>query len=165
MAVLTTTFNANEIEPAQTFDTIPAGKYPMIFTDSEERQTKAGTGSYYQFTSEIIDGKFKGRKIWIRLNIHNPNEKAVEIAKRELSSICRATGVMELNETSQLHNIPFLGSIKIKPAEGSYEASNEIKGYEALTGQPPAQQQPATASAPTLPIDLPAKENAWWDKK
>ena len=75
-------FDANTVDPATDFEPLPAGKYLAVITDSEMKPTKAGTGSYLQIVWELIDGDFKGRKLWSRLNLDNPNATAVEIAQR-----------------------------------------------------------------------------------
>ena len=54
----TLNFNANEVEPSKAFDPIPAGKYIAVITDSEMKETRAGTGRYLQLEFEITDGEF-----------------------------------------------------------------------------------------------------------
>ncbi len=68
-------FNAAAVEPAATYDVLPAGKYLAMAVASELKPTKTGSGEYLQITFEIIDGQFKGRKIWDRLNIRNSNHR------------------------------------------------------------------------------------------
>ena len=76
-------FNAAAIEPQQSFDALPNGRYEVIITDSEMKETKAGTGAYLMLTMEVIgDTKHSGRKLWTRLNLVNPNATAVQIAER-----------------------------------------------------------------------------------
>lgn len=122
-------FNANEIEPQASREPIPAGWYKAVITESLEKPTKAQTGSYLQMTLEVIEGEYAGRKAFERLNLNNPNQQAVEIAQRTLSSICRAVGVMTPRTSNDLHDKPFMVKIKVKPAKDGYEASNEITGY------------------------------------
>ena len=80
----TLNFNANEVEPSTGFDAIPAGKYQAVITDSEEKRNKAGTGTYLQLEFEVIEGDYKNRKLWTRLNLNNPNAEAVRIARATL---------------------------------------------------------------------------------
>ena len=87
-------FNANEVEPSASFEALPAGKYLAAITDSEMKPTKNGSGSYLQLTFTILEGDCKGRVVWARLNLVNPNQTAVKIAQSELSAVCRAAGVM-----------------------------------------------------------------------
>lgn len=142
-------FDANAVDPAQSREPIPAGWYKAVITESEEKPTKAQTGSYLQMTLEIIDGEHAGRKAFERLNLNNPNATAVEIAQRTLSSICRATGVMTPRVSQDLHDKPLMVKIKVKPAKDGYDASNEIAEYEAV--QKGAASAPAATSGGATP--------------
>lgn len=141
-------FDANEVEPTTDFDPIPAGKYLAVITDSEFKENKSGTGSYLQFTFQVIDGEYKGRFLWSRLNLDNPNATAVKIARAELSAICRAVGVMSPSDSAELHDLPLVISVKCKKRPDTGEMTNEIRGYakkEATTSQP---VQAATETPP-----------------
>lgn len=158
-------FNADEHEPRNSFDAIPAGKYVALVTESEEKATKAGTGSYIQFTFEILEGDHKGRKLWARLNLNNPNPTAVEIAKSDLSAMCRAAGVKVLRDTAELHDIPMVVKVTAKLDKESGELRNEIRGYEATGGTvtngvngASAKTIPATKPI-TKPVEAPWKRN------
>ena len=124
-------FNANEVDPAIGFDPVPAGKYIAAITESEMKPTKAGTGQYLQFTFQILDGEFKGRLLWARLNLDNPSEMAVKIARSELSSLCRAVGVMAPKDSLELHNLPLTITVGCKKRDDTGEMTNEIKGYDS----------------------------------
>ena len=121
-------FNAEEVEPLGQYEPLPAGDYTAHATASEWRETKAGTGRYLQITWEILDDQGKGRRLWSRLNLENENEKAVEIAQRELSSICRAVGVLTPKDTSELLNRPLRCKIKVRRTE-QYGDQNEVVKY------------------------------------
>ena len=140
-------FDARNVEPAADFEAIPAGKYLAVITESEMKETKAGTGRYLQLTFTIIEGEYKNRILWARLNLNNPNATAVKIARAELSAICHAVGVMSPRDSVELHNLPLLITVKCKKREDTGEIVNEVKGYarkEAATGQP----QQATDNTP-----------------
>jgi len=139
-------FDANTVEPNTNYEPIPAGWYKAVFSQSEEKPTKAQTGSYLQLTAEIIEGEYQGRKLIERLNLNNPNSTAVEIAQRTLSAICRAIGVMTPRDSTDLHDKPFMVKVKVKPGDGNYGPSNEIGGYEATNGSSAA-PAPAQASS------------------
>jgi len=131
-------FNAHEVEPSMEFEAIPAGRYPAVIVGSEMKRTKSGSGSFLELTFEIIEGEHKGRKLWSRLNLDNPNLLTVEIAKAELSAICRAVDVMQPDDSEQLHNIPLVITVKCKVRDDG-EVVNEVKGYakrEVLTPDP-----------------------------
>jgi Protein of unknown function (DUF669) len=140
-------FNADKVDPKSDFDPIPAGKYLAIITESEVKPTKAGTGSYLQLKFQILEGEFKDRLVWARLNLENPNPKAVQIAEAELSTLCRAIGVMSFQDSAALHNLPVVIKVKCKQRPDSDEYSNEIKGYFKRE-TPSTFPQPAAVSTP-----------------
>ena len=139
-------FDANQVEPATDFEPVPAGKYPAVITDSEMKANKAGTGHYLQLTFEIIDGPCKGRRLWSRLNLDNPNAMAVQIARAELSAVCRAVGVLAPNDSVDLHNLPLVVYVKCRKRDDTGEITNEIKGYAKKESSTTA--QPAVNSTP-----------------
>ena len=142
-------FDASQVEPSASFDPIPAGKYLAAITESEMKPTKNGSGNYLQMTFTVLDGEYKNRVLWARLNLHNPNATAVKIARSELSALCRAVGVMQPRDSVELHNIPLLITVKVKKREDTGELTNEIKGYEpksVAAGQP--QQAPVASNTP-----------------
>lgn len=144
-------FNANDIALGDNFEAIPAGDYDAIVTDSEMRQTKDGLGQYLSLTLEIQSGQFQGRKLFDRLNLQNRNPKAVEIAQRQLAQLCHATGIMQVQDSQQLHNRPLVVKVSVKHEPG-YDPRNEVKGYKArgAAAQAPAFQAPR-AAAPFQP--------------
>lgn len=123
-------FNANNVDPNVGFDALPEGMYNAIIVESENKPTKKGTGSYLQLKFQILDGQYSGRPVWTRLNLKNPNDQAVKLAKAELSAICHAVNVMTPTDSSELHDLPLRIDVKCKKREDNGEMSNEIKGYK-----------------------------------
>lgn len=144
-------FDATQVEPNATFDPIPAGKYLAAITESEMKPTKNGSGSYLQLTLTILEGDFRGRVLWARLNLNNPNATAVKIAKSELSAICHAVGVMQPRDSVELHNIPLLITVKVKKRSDNDELTNEIKGFEPKTAVASAATKQAAVTDATPP--------------
>jgi hypothetical protein len=122
-------FDANQVEPAIDFEPIPAGKYVAVITESEMKETKAGDGHYLELTFQITEGEYKNRLLWDRLNLDNPNAQAVQIARAELSAICRAVEVMAPNDSVELHDLPLVISVKCTKRKDNGEITNEIRGY------------------------------------
>jgi hypothetical protein len=97
------------------------------------------------------NNQFNGRKLFSNLNLFNPNPKAVEIANRELATICRAIGVMNIQDSSQLHNKPMV--VKVSVSDDGKR--NEIDMYASVNGAsaapdyaPPAQSAQTYAPPP-----------------
>lgn len=167
MAFLGNTFDATAVEPSAPREIIPPGEYVVQIVESEMASTKAGDGEMLKLTLDIIDGPHAGRKLWDRLNLVNRNAQTVEIAQRTLSAICHATGKLQVSDSDQLHFIPMLAVVKVKPAgpdkQGVHrEAQNEVSGYKPANSAarpgpaqpqrqaapPPAQPKPAAAASP-----------------
>ena len=143
-------FDASKVEPSTTFEPIPAGKYLAAIIGSEMKPTKAGNGHYLELTFQVLEGELKGRKVWGRLNLDNPNAQTVKIARGELSAICRAVEVLTPQDSTDLHNLPLVITVRCKKRQDTGEISNEIKGYakrEAASGKP---QQAQTDTPPWM---------------
>lgn len=148
MAKFGQVFDASEVPTLDTFDPIPAGQYLALITESEMKATKAGDGQYLKLVFEVVDGDYKGRKVWAQLNLDNPNPTAVQIAMRELSSICHAAGKLRVEDSEELHNVPMLIKVKIEQQAGR-DPQNRITSWDAANGQ--GAPAPSTTSAPKGP--------------
>lgn len=147
-------FDATQVGDMQKFGVIPAHKAMMMITSSELKPTKSTPpGQRLSLTMEIVgEGQYKGRKMFVGLNMVNANTQAQDIAQRELGAICKAIGVLKPNDSIELHNKPFIGDIGVKPAKAAQpagpgkpavdarDAENVMRGYE-----------PAAAGAVTTP--------------
>lgn len=140
-------FDANQVEPSSDFEPVPAGKYLAVITESEMKPNKAGTGHYLQLTFAIIEGEYKGRFLWARLNLDNPNAVAVQIAKAELSAVCRAVGVLAPTDSTDLHDLPLVIHVKCKKRPDTGEIANEVKGYSPKAALTEPAVKPAASSA------------------
>lgn len=154
MANLTGMYNP-EAEAQQDFAPIPSGEYPAQIVESDMKPTKNSDGQYLELTYSVLDGEFKGRKVWVRLNLDNPNAQAVEIANRQFKSIQEAAGVLNPTQSEQLHYKPHTIRVELIPAGtpqkrggATQKDSNEIRGWKALDdGIPFAASAPAAQPA------------------
>lgn len=154
-------FDATQVAPQESLSPIPAGTYVAHIIDSEVRPLKSGMGQALALTFEVLDGQYRGRKVFTQLNVqHRGSPDAERIAQAQLSALCHATGVLKLADSTQLHMKPVRIRVKIrKDASGQYGDRNDVTGYEAAHGvavppmpsmQTAAAAQPA-AAAPTTP--------------
>lgn len=150
-------FNANEVEPSKAFDPIPAGKYIAVITDSEMKETRAGTGRYLQLEFEITDGEYAGRKLWSRLNIENQNAEAVRLARADLSAICRAVNVLTPSDSIDLHNLPLVIKVHCRKDKNTGEITNDIRGYESKANYKPEPKQAPAAPVSSQGVRVPSK--------
>lgn len=137
-------FDATTINPNDDYAPLPAGAYPVIISQSEIRDNKAGTGNYLHLEMEVQGGPFAGRKIFDNLTLAHQNPTAVSIGQRRLSQICHGVNVLQPKDSSDLHYKPLVAVIKIRKGDGQYGDSNEVNRYEAAPsmGAVPAHQPP-----------------------
>ena len=148
MASFGHTFDASAVEPSSTYDVLPPGKYLAQIVASEMRATKDGSGQYLYMEVDIIEGQYTGRKLFDRLNLINASADAVQIAQRTLSSICRAVGKLQVSNSEQLHLIPLIADVRVRPPKGQYGESNSIR-YLPRT---PAAANAASFAPGTAPV-------------
>jgi hypothetical protein len=153
MAFLNETINTADLPESTGFDPIPAGTYTATITEAGLQDTKAGTGQYIKVRYDITGPTHQGRVVYGNLNIRNPNPKAEEIGRQQLGDLMRAIGLSSVNDTDQLVGGSCQIKVAVKPADGQYDASNEVKGWKAVNGSAP----PAPAAAPK---PAPAAANA-----
>jgi hypothetical protein len=146
-------FDASQIAPQASTGPLPAGVYLAHIVESDVQPLKSGNGEGLKLTFEIIDGQFKGRKVWENLNIRHTSEDTQRIAQSQLSALCHAVNVIKLMDTAALHFKPVRINVTVREAVGQYKASNNIKGYEAAGGGISA---PATAPTPAPVAEAPA---------
>lgn len=158
---LQTPFDANTVDPSQSQGQLPIGKHKVIIESSEGKENNQGTGGYLQLNLKIVEGPNAGQTGADRLNLYHNNQDAVQIAKRHLSAYCHVTGVFVVQNSQQLHGIPFIVEVapqKKEPSRTEVVRVYDINGNEpgkASAGQQPTAQAPAQTqpqvSAPSAP--------------
>ena len=134
-------FDANSVEPATgRFELLPIDDYLAVISETSEKETKklkanGKPGHYLSIVFSVVEGDYKDRKVFVNLNLDNDNETTVEIAKRDLSAICRATGVLHPKISEELHNKPVVISVGIRKGSNGYEDSNIIKKFSRTDGK------------------------------
>lgn len=150
-------FNAQGVPHDIGFETIPKGWYNAAIDQSEIKPTKdaATSGnSYLELRFSILDGQYQGRKVFVRLNIRNQNPTAQEIAYKALSAICHAAGIMQVQDSSELHGKPMKINVKIRKGDDQYEEQNDVINYKNINDQT-VQVGAAGAGMPQMPQGMP----------
>jgi hypothetical protein len=152
-------FDASQVDPSQPVEAIPSDKYNVEITKSELKPTKTGNGSYLELELTVLEGEYRGRKVWDRLCLNHPTPKTVEIARANLSAICHAVGVMKPHDSTELHHIPLTVNVKLKKDDSTGTIFNEVRGYakrESLIPQTPPPSVAAQSQAAQYPQAAPA---------
>lgn len=163
-------FDASTVAPQQPMEALPAGWYKAAMEKSDMEPTNDGTGMILKTEFVILEGPFKGRKIFENFNMQNKNPQAVEIAQQALSALCHATNVIRVTDSVQLHNIPLFVKLKVEaqrtedslkneinpatkqpykpgdPGTKTYEAKNKINGYKNINDVPTGYNGGGTAA-------------------
>jgi len=163
-------FDARKTEPAtdRQFAPIPQGDYLVAITRSEMKLTNSGSGKYLKLTFTVLDGPHKGRLFWDNLNIVNTNSKTEEIARGQLSAICRAVDVPTPSDSAELHDRPFMARVAIEhdqngkpqnrpkhffPREGAVLSAMFVPAIDVEKAPPPPAAKPKKTSGPPVPND------------
>ena len=149
MAQMDFTVNPNEVE-SDGYDLLPQDEYVAIIEESDYKANSNNSGKMLKLTYQIIEGNFKGQKLWENLNLEHPSAQAVEISRKALNSILLAVGIDGLKDSAQLHNIPMTIKVGVKGKEtDTYGIQNVIKKHtKYVAGQTvaPIQQAPTPVS-------------------
>jgi len=144
----TLNFNAAQV-PTDfgTQDCVPAGWYNVMVDETEMKPTKDGSGAYLQVRFTVLDGQYVNRKVFTRMNLQNSNPTAQEIAYKQLSALCHAVNVLQLQDSVQLHGLPLKVKVKVrKDSTGQYEDQNEVTAYKNINEHVDMQAAPAAVS-------------------
>ena len=150
MAQLIQAFNAQQYDPTQGGGSLPVGRHPVVIESSEVKANKANDGGYLQLNLKLIDGPQMGTTGAYRLNLYHSNPQTAEIAHRQLSAICHVIGVFNVQDSQQLHNIPFIVEVGLqKGEEAAQKGYTEVKKVFDINGNEPGKAgQGATAAQP-----------------
>lgn len=142
-------------KPTDNLDAIPAGWYTVALASAEYKKRDGEQLDRIAYTFEVVDGEFKGRKIFGGWNVPSPNfkgtldekkQQAVQIADRHLASLilaCLGEG-QTCDDTDKLVGKVVSGKVKVRPAANGYEASNDITNFAKLGEE---KKLPATSTA------------------
>jgi len=132
-------FDSSSYDKTQTFEPLPAGYYVLHLVDSELKPTKSGHMISAKF--EVLEGSFKGRKLFESFNIQNANKDTEAWARRDFAIMCDVVGVIAPKDTQELHYKPLVGKVKVIPAKDGYDAKNGMNGYLPYTPENVAKTQ------------------------
>ena len=140
---LETSININDLPESEggSFDPLPAGWYSVTINKVELKPTKAGDGSYLSIQYGVTGPSHQGRVVFGNLTMRNANETAQKIGHEQLRALMAATGLKAVEDTDQFLGKSLEIKLKIRPARGEWEASNDVSAFRASSG--PAASAPA----------------------
>lgn len=137
-------FDASTVQPQQGATVPPPGHYPFTISNTSIVPTKDNTGGMF-----VVEFTTPAGVISNRYNLWNQNSQAVEIAQKQLSALCHATGIFKLdwqNEGAALRGAR--GTLEVgKQKDTEYM---EVKKVFDVSGNEPGKppKQPETQMQP-----------------
>jgi hypothetical protein len=145
MVALPQSYKPEEVEAATGGGGTPPGKYRCVVLGSQEKDNKAGTGSYVEFKFQVTEGPQKGSDIFQRFNFNNQNKQAVDIAFAQFKQLAEACGKPGCTNTDELNNAVIVVTYGPQKKDPQY---NEVKKIEAGTASTDGYVAPAVTAAP-----------------
>ena len=152
-------FRADEVD---TSDIIPEGSYKAIISNAELKTAKTSGATYLSLEFSMLSPSVNGRKHWENLNLAHEKESVRAIAKKQLAKICKAVGIGDLTDTSQLcgKKLQVTISVRTDDAGDKRNSVKRVAPWNAAPTQLAAAQTPAMPSAPAGDDD----EGFWGDQ-
>lgn len=152
----------NSEENRNEFSVLKAGWYHMQIIGGDVKNSSTG-GTYVEFKFKVVEGEGLNRQVFGRFNIVNANPEAARIGKQQLISLADAVGITDPSNTEQFLNCHCMAQVTVRPAQGQYAESNEIKAYKKYEGTfTPSATTPA--GSPTAPSAPTARKPSWLNK-
>lgn len=147
-------FDANQTMPEQGIPTHPVGKFPAQIIQTEVKATKENTGHMLCVMYATPAGKIEQR-----FNFWNTSAQAVEIAGKQFSALCWATGVFNTNINNGAPELRG-ANLQIEVAKQRNSDYNEVAHVYTKDGLEPgrAAQQPMQQQAPMQPNVAPQQQ-------
>ena len=130
---------------------IPKGSYQARVVESAIMPTASGRGEILKLTFEIDAGEFRGRRLVEWLNIVNAHATAQRIAQEKLARLCAAAGLPGIADSEELHGIPVMIRVDIRPGSDGYGDQSVIRDYRPLAAAAPPPRTAATGRRPWDP--------------
>ena len=154
-------FNTNSVEKRENnYELLPPGWYIAQVSESDIVELGTGNGKALKLTFDILSDQGRGRKVWARLNIQHTSPKTETIAQQQLRELCDSIGIVQMQDTVELHNKPVQIRVKIRKSEDPrYDDSNDIAGFKPVDGAASGGVATPPASVPR-PFSAPANTAA-----
>lgn len=121
-------------EQAKTFEPIPEGIYTVRIEEVTDKETRNG-GIMINIKERVVDGQFKNRVVFQKINIVCPTSEIAErIGKETFAKIAFAAGVPNIKDTAQITNK--IISVKVIQTEFNGRIQNEVKSVVMPKKQP-----------------------------
>lgn len=139
---------------SRSFDPLPAGAYRFAVTSIKPKMISNDTTRQITVELTVTEGEFKGRKVWGRHSDRTTRtdegmQTSVAIGQDRLAELMQASGARGRN-LAECVGAEVEAKIKVRPARGDFDASNEVVAYvvnkaSAKSDAPPVNNKPRFA--------------------
>jgi hypothetical protein len=159
MAILDHAINVADLpvdEGVGNYDPLPDGDYEVSVQKCELKDTKDGTGNYFNLQLQVTEGKFAKRVLFAMITRKNKSDKAEQIGHGQLRTLMESGGITTLSDTDQLIGVGV--SVRVGSKEYNGTVSNEVKGWKVIAGG-------VNFNSPAKPASTPSKAAPPWAAK
>lgn len=132
--------NTDNVDEKSSYDPIPAGTYRAVVVETKQVETSKGD-PMLKVTLEVIDGQYRGRKIFDNIILAHSNPKTEEIGLRLLKQLKLAAGKPQAREETELWDVPVLAVVRVEEGTDGYDDKNRVSKFKPIDGT-------ATSTAP-----------------
>lgn len=119
------------------------GDYTLSLVKSEMVESKKNAGNWYLACEFEIEES--PRRVWANFNLINSNATAQEIAWWDWNSVCHACGKLGVQDSSEIHGIPFKARVGFEKGDPE---KLKFSGPKPLNSAPSATRQSGGGTTP-----------------
>jgi hypothetical protein len=131
MAKLNNSIRPGDQDTTQRTGGVLRGTFIGVVRDTDVKENAKGTGDLMTGFVEVTKPEnFKGRRIYLNINVRHDNPKAEEIGKQEFAKLAKAVGIpddQEVEDTEDLEGYEF--AFKAGPEKDDPERSKIVRYY------------------------------------
>lgn len=173
-------FDPNTFVPENNREPLPLGDYWLEVESIAYKETKNGLGKYVACTIDVLAPEdFKGRKVFVNMNVDNQNATAQNIGQQEFGGLCNAiqyktafnaTDMDAINEQLQeFRLIGFMARLGVDKKDPT--AQRVLKWYNPDKDEIPepkvleaARPAAANTNTPAAKAEAPKSDKPWAKK-
>lgn len=118
-----------DAEPSSGYQPLPEADYVLEIVETDYLPTFDGIGMVLKTKCQVVSGDFDLRPYYINYVLEHADEARQEIGQRDFAGLRRATGVLELSDSEELHFKTFSVKVGVKARKDTGEMENVISEY------------------------------------
>ncbi|MGX1786869.1 DUF669 domain-containing protein [Bosea sp. NPDC055332] len=163
MASIAGSYNP-DAEPSSGFSLLPDDTYTLEIVESSYDANQDGDGMSLSLKAQVVGGEYDQRIYYIWMDLEHDDDKRQERGQSDFAALRRAVGVLNPQDTEELHFKPFQVKIGQYTSRKTGKTNNTVKEYIFDRGAAaPAQRQPSNDNRQAAAA-APAKAKPWSKK-